>query len=464
MASSQDLTASAAAPAPGEPAGAATVRRLATLQVPRYTSYPTAAEFAPLSSGDDHRRWLSQLDGREAISLYLHVPYCRDICLYCGCHTKKTNREDTVEGYREALEREIRLVAGQFTARIPVARLHWGGGTPSILGGDGLASVIAVLREHFDFEPGFEHAIELDPRYVTPALAAALASLGVNRASLGVQDVNPAVQAAIGRLQPLSMVQGAVAALRGAGISHLNFDLIYGLPLQSVESLRKTCATVIALNPDRIAYYGYAHLPERKANQRRIDAATLPDADARFDQAQAIAEEFQRHGYVKIGIDHFARPDDPLAVAAAEGRLHRNFQGYTDDDRNILVAFGASAISEFHDGYVQNIVDVPTYVRTVNAGTIPSARGCRIDAVDRTRARIIESLLCQFRADLAALAPGEDFSEEFALLRPYIADGLARIDGAVVEVTPAGRTVARVIASVFDLYLRQRTGRFSVAV
>lgn len=464
MASSTDTASTVLASGTADPAIAAAVRRLATLQVPRYTSYPTAAEFAPLAGSEDHRRWLAQLDGSEAISLYLHVPYCRDICLYCGCHTKKTNREDTVEGYREALEREIRLAGSQLKTRVPVARLHWGGGTPSILGGEGLASVVAVLREHFEFEPGFEHAIELDPRYVTAELAAALASLGVNRASLGVQDVNPLVQAAIGRLQPLSVVQGAVAALRAAGINHLNFDLIYGLPLQTVESLRKTCATVIALRPDRIAYYGYAHLPERKANQRRIDAATLPDADARFEQAQTIAEEFQQHGYLKIGIDHFARPEDPLAKAAAEGRLHRNFQGYTDDDRNILVAFGASAISEFHDGYVQNIVDVPTYVRTVNSGTMPSARGCRIDSVDRTRARIIESLLCQFRADLAALAPGESFSEELALLQPFVADGLARIEGTAVVVTPPGRAVARVIASVFDLYLRQRTGRFSVAV
>jgi oxygen-independent coproporphyrinogen-3 oxidase len=442
----------------------AAVRRHATAQVPRYTSYPTAAEFAPLPGSEEHRRWLGALDGREPISLYLHVPYCRDICLYCGCHTKKTNRDDTVEGYRLALEAEIRLVGRQLGGRIPVARLHWGGGTPSILGGDGLAAVIAVLKQHFDFAPGFEHAIELDPRYVTPTLAEALVRLGVNRASLGVQDVNPVVQAAIGRLQPLSMVEGAVTALRAAGITALNFDLIYGLPLQTEESLRRTCATVDSLGPDRIAYYGYAHLPERKANQRRIDAATLPDADARFAQAAIIAAEFTARGYVQVGIDHFARPQDPLAVAAAEGRLHRNFQGYTDDDRSILVGFGASSISEFPGGYVQNMVDVPGYVRTVQAGTMPSARGCRIDAEDRVRARIIEALLCQFRADLGALAPALDVSEEMALLQPLVDEGIATVEGQVVAVTPAGRTVARVVAAVFDTYLRHRTGRFSVAV
>jgi len=452
--------------APVHPSARATsaVRRYATLQVPRYTSYPTAAEFAPLTGNADHRRWLAQLDPAEPVSLYLHVPYCSDICHYCGCHTKKTNREDTVAAYRDALAAEIRLVGAELSGQIAVARLHWGGGTPGILGAAGLAAVIGVLREHFVFQPAFEHAIELDPRYVTPAFAATLAGLGVNRVSLGVQDVNPRVQAAIGRLQPLAMVEGAVSALRDAGITAINFDLIYGLPLQTVESLCQTCATVAALAPARIAYYGYAHLPERKANQRLIDPADLPDADARFAQAAVIAAQFASRGYVPIGIDHFARPDDPLAQAARNGGLHRNFQGYTDDDRTILVGFGASAISEFPGGYVQNVADVPRYMRTVAGGDLPSARGCAIDAGDRSRARIIESLLCQFGADLGALAPGEDFSEETALLQPFTRDGLAVVDGSRVTITPAGRTVARVIASVFDLYLRDRTGRFSVAV
>ena len=336
------------------------VRRYARLQVPRYTSYPTAAEFAPAVASADQRRWLRELDTTEAVSVYLHVPYCRELCLYCGCNTKKAMRDDVIASYRVALEREIAQVSDTLSGPARIARLHWGGGTPSILGVDGLASVMQVLRSYFAFEDGFEHAIELDPRYVTSLLAESLKELGVNRTSLGVQDVNPLVQAAIGRWQPMQDVEAAVLRLRAAGIGSLNFDLIYGLPLQTIASLRKTCEIVAMLSPDRIACYGYAHMPRLKANQRRIDESTLPGVEDRIDQAEAIAEEFQRSGFLKIGIDHFARPDDALARAAMSGQLHRNFQGYTDDGRETLIGFGASSISRFSDGYVQNISDVPS--------------------------------------------------------------------------------------------------------
>ena len=350
------------------------VRRYARLQVPRYTSYPTAAEFTLAVGSTDQQRWLRDLDTNEAVSVYLPVPYCRKLCFYCGCNTKKALRDDVIGAYRAALEREIALVSAALTAPLRIARLHWGGGTPSILGAEGLASVMTVLRRHFVFEAGFEHAIELDPRYVTPLLAASLKELGVNRASLGVQDVNPLVQAAIGRWQPMRDVEAAVLRLRAAGIGNLNFDLIYGLPLQTIASLRKTCEIVAMLSPDRIACYGYAHMPRLKANQRLIDEKTLPGPDERIDQAEAIAEEFQRCGYLKIGIDHFARPDDALAQAAMAGRLHRNFQGYTEDGRETLIGFGASSISRFRDGYVQNVSDVPGYVRAIADGRLAPSR------------------------------------------------------------------------------------------
>ena len=230
------------------------------------------------------------------------MPYCRKLCFYCGCNTKKALRDDVIGAYRAALEREIALVSAALTAPLRIARLHWGGGTPSILGAEGLASVMTVLRRHFVFEAGFEHAIELDPRYVTPLLAASLKELGVNRASLGVQDVNPLVQAAIGRWQPMRDVEAAVLRLRAAGIGNLNFDLIYGLPLQTIASLRKTCEIVAMLSPDRIACYGYAHMPRLKANQRLIDEKTLPGPDERIDQAEAIAEEFQRHAVISRSV------------------------------------------------------------------------------------------------------------------------------------------------------------------
>ena len=440
------------------------VRRYARLQVPRYTSYPTAAEFTADVGAADQQRWLGGIDTSEAVSFYLHVPYCRELCLYCGCNTKKALRDDVIAAYREALEREIALVSDIISAPLRIARLHWGGGTPSILGTDGLASVMQVLRDRFVFEAGYEHAIELDPRYVTQRLAEGLNELGVNRASLGVQDVNPLVQAAIGRWQPMQDVEAVVTRLRSAGIQKLNFDLIYGLPLQTIASLRKTCEIVAALLPDRIACYGYAHMPRLKANQRRIDESTLPDIEERIDQAGIIAEEFQRLGFLKIGIDHFARPDDALARAAISGRLHRNFQGYTDDARETLIGFGASSISRFRDGYLQNISDVPSYVRAISTGRLAPSRGCRLEAAERQRARTIESLMCQFQADLDVTAPDMAFDEEFALLQPLVRDGLVRIEDRVVTATESGRSVVRVIAAVFDPHTRVDTARFSKAV
>jgi oxygen-independent coproporphyrinogen-3 oxidase len=440
------------------------VRHYARLQVPRYTSYPTAAEFATDVAAADQHRWLGGIDTSEAVSVYLHVPYCRELCLYCGCNTKKAVRDEVIAAYRQALEREIALVSDVVSAPLRIARLHWGGGTPSILGTDGLASVMQALRDRFVFETGYEHAIELDPRYVTQGLAEGLKALGVNRASLGVQDVNPLVQAAIGRWQPMQDVETAVTRLRGAGIQNLNFDLIYGLPLQTIASLRKTCEIVAALLPDRIACYGYAHMPRLKANQRYIDQSTLPDIEERIDQAGVIAEELLRHGFLKIGIDHFARPGDALARAAISGRLHRNFQGYTDDARETLIGLGASSISRFRDGYLQNISDVPSYVRAISAGRLASSRGCRLDAAERQRARTIESLMCQFQADLDVTAPDMAFDEEFMLLQPLVRDGLVRIEDRVVTATESGRSIVRVIAAVFDRHISADTARFSKAV
>ncbi|MDE2065633.1 MAG: coproporphyrinogen dehydrogenase, partial [Bradyrhizobium sp.] len=316
----------------------------------------------------------------------------------------------------------------------------------------------------FAFESSFEHAIELDPRYVAEEFADGLAEIGVTRASLGVQDVNPQVQAAIGRIQPLSTVEAAARRLRSAGIRNLNFDLIYGLPRQTLESVRETCGLVIAMEPDRIACFGYAHLPALKANQRRIDEGSLPSLDERIEQAELIAEELTRCGYVRIGIDHFARADDPLVSAAACGRLHRNFQGYTDDDKPILLGLGASSISTFADGLAQNVSDVPKYVQAIEAGNLASVRGCRIGPDDRRRGRIIERLMCDFFVDLAATAPGADFSGELALLAPMVRDGLAEVNGTKLTVTEAGRAVVRVIAAAFDSYRRPATAQFSKAV
>jgi oxygen-independent coproporphyrinogen III oxidase len=441
-----------------------TVRRYAGQNVPRYTSYPTAADFTPRVGPADHASWLAGLDRQQGLSVYLHVPYCREICFYCGCNTKMALRDEVISRYRRALEAEIGLAASLIKHPPNIARLHWGGGTPSILGLEGLRSVLAVLASHFRFDPAFEQAIELDPRYVSAEFADGLAALGVTRASLGVQDVNPLVQAAIGRIQPLSLVESAVKRLRSAGIRHLNFDLIYGLPLQTLQSIRRSCALVSAMEPDRIACFGYAHLPDLKANQRQIDEAKLPSLDERIDQAEFIGEELVRCGYVRIGIDHFARPADSLVAAAASGKLHRNFQGYTDDDSRALLGLGASSISTFSQGIVQNISDVPKYVRAIEAGGLASVRGHRLNAEDQWRGRVIERLMCDFSVDLAAVAPGADFSRELPMLEPLARDGLVEIKDSRLVVTETGRPVVRVIAAAFDEYRRSQAAQFSKAV
>ncbi|MBM6595214.1 oxygen-independent coproporphyrinogen III oxidase [Microvirga pudoricolor] len=441
------------------------IRRYAGLSVPRYTSYPTAAEFSPAVGASAHEKWLKQADPREPVSIYLHVPYCRELCHYCGCHAKALRRADVLADYRQALEAEIRLAGSLLSSPLRVARLHWGGGTPSLLGGEGLASVIDVLQRYVMFQDGMEHAIELDPRHVDAGLARDLARIGINRASLGVQDLDPAVQRAIGRVQPFAQVEHAMALLRERELADLNVDLIHGLPFQTQDSIRRTCAQVADLKPSRVACYGYAHMPERKRHQRLIDTSALPGPRERFLQAQAVAEAFRARGYVAVGIDHFAQPGDPVAQAAQDGTLHRNFQGYTDDDRPVLIGFGASSISRFHEGFAQNATDIGAYKEAVGRGQLASARGYRFSDQDEMRGAIIESLMCRWSVDLGEWDTPDRFADERALLRPFILDGLVRLQGTRVVMTDEGRPFVRLVAAVFDEFRHDgRDARFSKAV
>ncbi|WP_092742227.1 oxygen-independent coproporphyrinogen III oxidase [Xaviernesmea oryzae] len=440
------------------------LKHYAALPVPRYTSYPTAAEFSAAVGAGEQERWLRRLDGAEPVSLYLHVPYCRDLCHYCGCHAKAYRRDSVIDTYRMALEAEIGTVAAAARRRLKVSRIHWGGGTPSSLGAEGLASVVAVLERYFEVLPEAEHAIELDPRLVDASLAGALADLGINRVSLGVQDTDSLVQAAIGRIQPVEQVEAAFSGLRAAGIQAINVDLIYGLPLQTIKSLARSCATVTRLRPQRIACYGYAHMPHRRANQKRISAVSLPSPDERIDQAATVADCLASAGYKTVGIDHYALPGDPLLKAQEDGRLHRNFQGYTDDDCPALIGFGASAISHLADGFVQNEPDTTRYVHLAQEGLLPAIRGCRIGQAERLRGRIIEALMCNFTVDLDRHAPGEPFADELALLRPMISDGLVTLDGRCLRMTAQGRPLVRVVAALFDSFRQQTRGQFSLAV
>ena len=448
-------------------------RKIASVErtVPRYTSYPTAPHFLSSIGAGTYASWLDALSGTDTVSLYVHVPFCEQLCLYCGCHTKATRRSEPVEAYARRLAGEIELVS-KHTGGRRVVHLHWGGGTPSILGPDLLRELVAVLDGHFDLTALREHAFELDPRYVTKGLAHVLADIGVTRASLGVQDLSAHVQQAIGRVQPFAVVERAADILRDAGISDLNIDLMYGLPDQSVNDVRRTVMLVHQLKPRRLAVFGYAHIPSIKRHQRLLDESALPRSAARFDQATAAHAMLTALGYQPIGLDHYATSDDSLAVAARTGTLRRNFQGYTADDATALIGLGASAIGRLGQGFVQNAPDTAGYSGAIGSGRFAIARGLALSADDRIRGRIIESLMCNLECDIDAaveVAGASDhgrpsFEREIESLQPFIADGLVLIDGRHITVHESGRPYLRLIAATFDAYLAASHARHSVAV
>jgi oxygen-independent coproporphyrinogen-3 oxidase len=444
-------------------------RALAEVAVPRYTSYPTAPHFTTAVTAGTYSTWLSALPRAAALSLYVHVPYCAQLCHYCGCNTHVARRPEPVEAYANRLIDEIHLVAARAGSRA-VQHLHWGGGTPSILGMDRINELLDALAGAFSLNAKLDHAIELDPRHVTAALARGLARIGVNRVSLGVQDLTPHVQQAIGRIQPFTMVERTVVALRDSGIGRVNFDLMYGLPRQSVGAVRRSAELAATLAPDRIACFGYAHVPWFKKHQRLIDERTLPAANDRLAQAAAVQDVLVAQGYQPIGFDHFARPTDDLAIAARMGRLHRNFQGYTTDDADALIGLGASAIGRFRQGYAQNAPDVGGYRRAIDAGRLATVRGIALSADDILRGRIIERLMCDFEVDIDSIA-GEDtielsssLSEECNALARFESEGLVRRDGRHITVTDSGRRFVRLIASAFDAYLPKAKAQHSAAV
>ena len=442
---------------------------LAEATVPRYTSYPTAPQFKQDVTANRYASWLSALPEPATLSLYIHVPYCVQLCHYCGCYTKAVRRRDPIDAYADRLLEES-ILLGPYIGGRKLAYLHWGGGTPSILGSKRIAEIYARLDEIFDIAAACEHAIELDPRHVSRELADSLAGIGVNRASLGVQDFTATVQRAIGRIQPFEVVERSVAALRKAGIERINLDLMYGLPRQGVEDVQRSAALAASLRPQRLAYFGYAHVPWIKKHQRLIDGVTLPGAAERLEQAEAARETLAAHGYVPIGLDHFALPHDELAAAARTGRLHRNFQGYTTDQADALIGIGASSISRLPQGFAQNLPDIGSYAGAIASGHFATARGLALSADDRLRGHIIERLMCDFSVDLEAMASKGDFAaasgfaRELQALNPLEAEGLVRRDGNRVVVTEKGRPFVRLITAIFDAYLPNSGARHSVAV
>lgn len=443
--------------------------KYATRSVPRYTSYPTAPHFGDGVDGATLAAWLAALPDDRPLSIYLHVPYCRAICHYCGCHTKAALRDDPVIDYAQGLVQEIGLVAAAIGRRLPVGHIHWGGGTPSLLPVESFRAVVAKLNASFDVLPTAEHAMELDPRTVTKTLAAALAEAGITRASLGVQDFDPKVQKAIGRIQPIETVTAAVEALRGAGIAAINFDLMYGLPHQSAETIRNTVDLAHGFGPSRIALFGYAHVPWFKKHQRLIDEAALPGATERIALERTARSILAEYGYEAIGLDHFALPDDEMAVAAKNGDLHRNFQGYTTDACDTLIGIGTSSIGQSRGGFAQNDPDIGRWRKAVEAGRLPVSKGKALDDDDRLRAAIIERVMCDYAVDLDAVCTAhgvtvDAVADAFERLAEPIADGLATLEGHRLTVTELGRPLVRIVAAAFDVYLARAAARHSVAV
>ncbi len=436
---------------------------------PRYTSYPTAPHFTGAVTSEDYLGWLRETDEAAPVSLYVHVPFCRAICWYCGCNMKLATREAPLARYADSLLDEIDLIAGVLCGRRRVSHLHFGGGTPTALTPDDLARIVERLRSRFDFTDGAELAIESDPRTLTAEMAARIGALGFTRASFGVQEFDPEVQRAINRVQPPEMVREAVERLRDAGVSAFNFDLIYGLPHQTVEKLRRTVDLVAGLRPDRTALFGYAHVPWIAKRQRMIDEAALPGVAERMEMADAAAEAFELAGYVPIGLDHFALPGDALAQAAASGELRRNFQGYTTDTAETLIGFGATSIGRTPRGYVQNIAEPGAWAREVAAGRAPVARGVALAGEDRLRGEVIERLMCHGDVDLDEVgarhgAHANWWAGASVEIVRMAADGLLLRRGARITLTGAGKPLARVVAAAFDQYLAKGTARHSVAV
>jgi oxygen-independent coproporphyrinogen-3 oxidase len=445
------------------------VARYADRPLPRYTSYPTAPHFGPGMTRERYAEWLAALPEDEPVSLYLHIPFCRSMCWYCGCHTTVTARDAPIARYLESLGAEIGWVTSAVGRRLSVHHIHFGGGTPTLMLPQQFISLMKQLRTLFAIDTETEVAIEIDPRTLEQANIEALGLGGVTRASLGVQSFDPVVQRAINRIQSFEKTAAATEALRCAGINNINFDLIYGLPHQSVDSCVDTVARALTLMPDRFAIFGYAHVPDFKVHQRKIDEASLPNGPQRHAQAEAIAEMLQEAGYVRIGLDHYARPDDALARAFDAGRLHRNFQGYTVDACATLLGFGASSIGRMPRGYVQNAVLIGEYQRRVADGGTAVAKVCTFKGEDRLRAAIIERLMCDYRADLGHLCAqfGADYRQllrSAAGLDQLVHDGIARIEGDVIEVADEARPLIRAVAGAFDEYLGQVPARHSRAI
>lgn len=441
---------------------------------PRYTSYPTADRFVEAFTADDYAQALTMRRGGAAamnlpLSLYLHIPFCESLCYYCACNKIITKHHDRAAPYLRYLSREVDLHTAQIGLGQTVSQVHLGGGSPTFLSDDELRELMTMLRRNFTFAPGGEYSIEVDPRTIDASRLDTLAELGFNRLSFGVQDFDPAVQKAVHRVQPAEQVFALVAAARERGFESINVDLIYGLPQQSPESFDRTLAQVNELRPDRIALYAYAHLPERFKPQRRIATVSLPSGVAKVSMLSRSLAAFMGAGYVYVGMDHFALPEDALAVAKRQGRLHRNFQGYSTQPDCDLIGLGVSSIGRIGATYSQNAKSMEEYCDLLDQGRFPVVRGLALSRDDLVRRAVIMALMCQGELQFESinLAYLVDFQSYFAKELEALADlsdqGMVTVDSAGIQVTAQGWFFVRAVAMVFDRYLQtDRTrARFS---
>ena len=441
---------------------------------PRYTSYPTADRFVDAFTEADYLQALDQRNVSAAsraqpLSLYVHIPFCESLCYYCACNKIITKHKDRAETYLRYLTREVDLHIAHLGQGHSVSQLHLGGGTPTFLSDDELRELMHMFKRNFNFVPGGEYSVEVDPRTVDEKRLAVLAELGFNRLSFGVQDFDPAVQKAVHRIQPVEQVFALVEASRKLGFESVNVDLIYGLPQQTPESFDRTLAQVNELRPDRIALYAYAHLPERFKPQRRIHAAELPSGGAKVSMLARSIEAFEEGGYVYVGMDHFALPNDALAVAKRQGRLHRNFQGYSTQPDCDLIALGVSAIGRVGSTYSQNAKTMEEYCDLLDQGHLPVVRGLALTRDDIIRRNVIMAIMCQGSLLFESINASclidfkQYFANELAQLQTMQEQGLVEVTEQGIQVTPMGWFFVRGVAMVFDRYLQadRNRARFS---
>jgi len=441
----------------------------ATRPVPRYTSYPTAADFTPRVAEDEARVWAASVAPDQPISVYIHVPFCEKLCFYCGCATSVPNGYARIAAYLETLHKEIDLWAAAIGPHAGMAHLHFGGGSPNALSAADFKALALHARRAFGHRPDMEVAVEVDPRTLTPDFIHAMAAAGVTRVSFGVQTLAPKVQEAVGRLQPRELLVDGIERLRAEGIHAINMDLMYGLPHQTVDDVVEAAHFAADMGAARVSLFGYAHVPWFAKHQAAIEEAALPGLEPRFQQAEAGAVTLTDAGYYAIGLDHFAEAGDPLTRAARKGTLRRNFQGYTDDPCATLIGIGSTSISQFTQGYVQNFKERTAWRAAVEGGRLPSERGIMLTDDDRLRARAIEKLMCQLWVDVDAVcremgaAPGS-LADALETARFLQAAGLCRIDGSIVSVPKDARLLLRTVAQCFDGRYKPAEARHAKAV